>query len=46
MVLSNLSGILGSTDSLYSSRLDNLTNDAAKAQIGVQIAEKDLAIAK
>ena len=46
MVLSNLSGILGSTDSLYSSRLDNLTNDAAKARIGVQIAEKDLAIAK
>lgn len=45
-VLSNLSGISESIDSLYASRLDNLTNDTTKAQIGIQIAEKDLELAK
>jgi multidrug resistance efflux pump len=45
-VLSNLSGISESIDSLYASRLDNLTNDTTKAQIGIQIAERDLELAK
>lgn len=45
-VLSNLSGISENIDSLYASRLDNLTNDTTKAQIGIQIAEKDLELAK
>lgn len=45
-VAGNLSDIFGSIDSLYASRLDNLANDEARAQIGVQIAEKDLELAK
>lgn len=45
-VLGDLSGILGSIGSLYDARIENLRNDTKKAQIGVELAEKDLGLAK
>lgn len=45
-ILGDLSGVLGSIDSLYVSRIESLGNDSKKAQIGVELAEKDLDLAK
>ncbi|MDD5377434.1 MAG: HlyD family efflux transporter periplasmic adaptor subunit [Candidatus Gracilibacteria bacterium] len=45
-VLGDISGIRGSVGSLYDARIDNMANDAEKAKIGVELAQKDLDLAK
>lgn len=45
-VLGDLSGISESVDSLYTSRIENLANEEIRANLGIELAEKDLAIAK
>lgn len=45
-VLGDISGIRGSLGSLYDAHLDSTVNDAEKAKIGVELAQKDLSLAK
>lgn len=45
-VLGDISDIRGSLGSLYDARLDSTVNDTEKAKIGVELAEKDLDLAK